>query len=440
MNIKTLHVQNFKNFEDKTFEFGEGFNLIIGDNGTGKTAVLELISYFLNNFINIIGNEVDKNQNLRDFVRILGINQGETFTLEEQLPANLSTEFTINELLTNTSQSFDSQNNNSEYQNYNNRAKFVQIVQNLASEVRVGQEVIIPIISYYGTGRLWSQEQDLNREPEQVTPFEELILLPGSRFDGYKNALKIAINKQWLGWLAREELVSLQRREPRKVYTAVKNAIQSCLDGCEQMYFDFARFELIVQIRGKVLPFKLLSDGQRSMLAMVADIAYRMAQLNPHLLEKVTLETPGVVLIDELDLHLHPKWQRTIVDNLRKTFPKVQFIATSHSPFIIQSLRPGELIDLNDVAGAAQFQNQSIEDIVEKVQGVELPQHSERLQKMYKAAKDYFTVLEQAKNTDSAELERLKTELDRLSMPFSDDVAYHAFLEMERLAALKELA
>jgi hypothetical protein len=118
----------------------------------------------------------------------------------------------------------------------------------------------------------------------------------------------------------------------------------------------------------------------------------------------------------------------------------VQFIATSHSPFIIQSLRPGELIDLNDVAGAAQFQNQSIEDIVEKVQGVELPQHSERLQKMYKAAKDYFTVLEQAKNTDSAELERLKTELDRLSMPFSDDVAYHAFLEMERLAALKELA
>ncbi len=227
MNIKTLRVQNFKNFEDKTFEFTEGFNLIIGDNGTGKTAVLELISYFLNNFINVIGNEVDKNQNLRDFVRILGINHGETFTLEEQIPANLSAEFTINESLTNTSQSFDSQHNNSEYQNYNNQAKFVQIVQNLASEVRVGKEVIIPIISYYGTGRLWSQEQDLNREPEQITPFEELISLPGSRFDGYKNALKIAINKQWLGWLAREELVSLQRREPRKVYTAVKNAIQS---------------------------------------------------------------------------------------------------------------------------------------------------------------------------------------------------------------------
>ncbi len=215
--------------------------------------------------------------------------------------------------------------------------------------------------------------------------------------------------------------------------------IQSCLDGCEHMYFDFARFELIVQIRGKVLPFKLLSDGQRSMLAMVADIAYRMAQLNPHLLENVTLETPGVVLIDELNLHLHPKWQRTIVDNLRKTFPKVQFIATSHSPFIIQSLRPGELIDLNEVEGAAQFQNQSIEDIVEKVQGVELPQHSERLQKMYEAAKNYYSVLEQAENADSAKLEELKTKLDELSMPFSDDVAYHAFLEFKR-AASKELA
>jgi predicted ATP-binding protein involved in virulence len=230
------------------------------------------------------------------------------------------------------------------------------------------------------------------------------------------------------------ELISLQEGKPIRVLEAVKTAVQKCLPDCDQFYFDINRGLLLARIHGKLLFFRNLSDGQRSMLAMVADIAYRMAQLNPHLLENVTLETPGVVLIDELDLHLHPKWQRTIVDNLRKTFPKVQFIATSHSPFIIQSLRPGELIDLNENPGANEYQDKSIEDIVEQVQGVELPQHSKRLQDMYDAAKKYYTLLEQSKDADSAELEELKNKLDELSMPFSDDVAYHAFLEFKRAA------
>ena len=71
---------------------------------------------------------------------------------------------------------------------------------------------------------------------------------------------------------------------------------------------------------------------------------------------------------------------------------------------------------------------------------MELPQLSERKQQMLEAAKAYYTVLGQAKSAKGAKLEALKTELDRLSAPFSDDMAYHAFLEMERLAALKERA
>lgn len=80
------------------------------------------------------------------------------------------------------------------------------------------------------------------------------------------------------------------------------------------------------------MPVGMLSDGHRSTLGMVADIAYRMALLNPALGGRVVNETPGVVLIDEVNLHLHPLWQARILGDLRDIFPRVQFIVTTHAP------------------------------------------------------------------------------------------------------------
>ena len=84
------------------------------------------------------------------------------------------------------------------------------------------------------------------------------------------------------------------------------------------------------------------------MLSMVADIAYRMALLNPQLLDKVTEKTSGVVLIDEIDLHLHPAWQRHIVGALKKIFPKVQFIVSTHAPSVISSVPQDEIVILEN--------------------------------------------------------------------------------------------
>jgi len=84
---------------------------------------------------------------------------------------------------------------------------------------------------------------------------------------------------------------------------------------------------------------------------------------------------------------------------------------------------------------ANEFSNRSIEDIIESVMGLNMPQRGQRYQNMYDAAKRYYQVLQQAKEASEQEKERLKNELDQLSAPFSDNVAYHAFLEMERLAA-----
>ena len=90
-----------------------------------------------------------------------------------------------------------------------------------------------------------------------------------------------------------------------------------------------------------------MSDGERGVLSMVLDIAKRITQANP-VLENPLSEGKGIILIDELDLHLHPKWQRTVVGNLCRTFPLCQVIATTHSPQIIPSLEPERIQLIND--------------------------------------------------------------------------------------------
>lgn len=93
---------------------------------------------------------------------------------------------------------------------------------------------------------------------------------------------------------------------------------------------------------------KPLSDGYRNIIKIVTDIAVKMCILNPYLGKDTLKETPGVVIIDKLDLSLHPTWQKQIVRILKELFPKIQFICATHSPFIIQSLEHGELIALDE--------------------------------------------------------------------------------------------
>jgi predicted ATP-binding protein involved in virulence len=96
-----------------------------------------------------------------------------------------------------------------------------------------------------------------------------------------------------------------------------------------------------------------LSDGQRNMIAMVGDIAYRCVRLNPQLSARAPLETEGIVLIDEVDLHLHPQWQQVVVTGLQDAFPKIQFVVTTHSPQVLTSIRKENIRTLGRNADGA---------------------------------------------------------------------------------------
>jgi len=303
------------------------------------------------------------------------------------------------------------------------------------------ETVSLPLLLYYGAGRLWDIHRRVATEK------------PGSQLDAYRYCLDPkSDHKAFEKWFKKLSYTELQKRQTLPALEAVKKAVLSCIPDATEFYHDTDLDQIVIKLKQEgLVPFNNLSDGYRNIVAMVADIAHRAARLNPHFETEAAQKTKGIVLIDEIDLHLHPKWQRRVVRDLQNAFPAMQFIATTHSPFILQSLEPGEVIDLNhdalpeaianvppDVAApgpADQYSNRSIEDIVEDVMGVEVPSRSERYQAMYQAAKEYYQLLQSAKEMPQEQIEPLKRKLDELSAPFSDNIAYHAFLEMERMAA-----
>ena len=423
MKIRQLELQNFRCFDHKIFELSDQFNVFIGDNATGKTAILDALAVGLGSFFLGI-DKIDSLNIHKDQIRRILRKEGETPTLEPILPVVVSCQgcLDVTEISWTREIKTDSGTTTRE-----GAKKILQYARELQQKVRVQEQhrekIVLPVISYYSTGRLWVQHREIKNTKG-----------PDTRFIGYKNCLTKSYEmKKIAQWLNTWELASLQEGKTLGTLLCVKEAIKNCMEDWQDVKYDVRLNKLIATAQdGRTLPFNMLSDGVKNMIGIVADIAYRCVTLNPQFNGEAARLTPGVVLIDEIDLHLHPKWQRRVVEDLKRTFPKIQFFATTHSPFIIQSLKANELINLDNRDG--EYVKKSIEDIVENVQGVELPQQSERWKNMMEAAQEYYQVLEQAENVSEEEIERLKYRLDELSMPYSDDPAYQAFLKMERLA------
>jgi len=209
--------------------------------------------------------------------------------------------------------------------------------------------------------------------------------------------------------------------------TAFKQVLANFLAGFSEVVIEERPLRLTVKKLEARLSLQQLSDGERAFIAVLGDLVRRLSLANPELANP--LEGHGVVLIDELELHLHPRWQREVVEKLRTSFPNIQFIATTHSPFVIQSLRPGELITL-DPEEFGEYANRSVEDIAEHVMGVEVPQKSERYLDMMNAAEEYYRLLREAPE----EAQQAEERLAELAVRFSDDPAYQALLRLERAA------
>ncbi len=433
MKIENITLENFRKYEAASFQFHAKFTLLIGNNGTGKTTVLDAIAILMNTYF--LGSKIPtgggtiKDQD----ARFVFTKKEEQIFKEQRDNVSLEASGRMGEHFIKWRR---------EIGDRGAKAKnFAQLGAQGRDQIKEQKTPELPLLLYYGAGRLWSLHDDVETNK------------PSSQLDAYRYCLDPKSDqKAFEKWFKQLAFVELQKRTTIPAVTAVRQAVKDCIPGAQDFYHDTEYDQLIIQLEKEgITPFNSLSDGYRNMVAMVADIAHRASRLNPHHGTEAARKTTGVVLIDEIDLHLHPKWQRRVVGDLQRAFPNLQFIATTHSPFILQSMQPGQVIDLDRVSSStgdlhapegvaapgpgSDFSNRAIEDIVESVMGIPLPQRSERHQKMYKAAQAYYSALRQAEQASGPELDALKTRLDELSAPFSDDVAYHAFLEMERLAA-----
>lgn len=250
-------------------------------------------------------------------------------------------------------------------------------------------------------------------------------------------------------WFEREAIAFAEHRGRWRLgYQAIKRAILGCLPGADDLWFDGDRREIVLSINSEAQPFSNLSAGQRMMVALIGDIAIKAVSQNAHLvtadhldegdgaLPEVLLRTPGLVLIDEIDVHLHPKWQRQVVRNLKETFPGIQFVGTSHSPFIIQSLEPGELRTL-DPSGPplVEYANRSVEDIAEEIQNVPVPQQSLKAQEIAAATDRYVTALRGTSGEEETEeLKEARGAYRVAAKRYSANPGLDAILELETLA------
>lgn len=424
MRIENLRLTNFMCYAEHEVKLSRQFNLIVGDNGKGKTTLLNAASVALGAAMLSFPEPANARSINREEVHRKFYTKGQTTTAEPQFPCVVECSGEFNGFYGSWARELKSEDSRTTRQN---AKELRHVAKVLHGKVQENQDDLLPVISSYGTGRLWVQLSQTNVR----------TLKPDTRFQGYLDCLNPASNeKRLVEWFKTNELSALQKKTPIDVLEACRRAVCACVPGSSNVYFDVSLDQLVLEIDGDSVPFSYLSDGYRNMLAVAADIAVRCATLNPQLRAEAATSTPGVVLIDEIDLHLHPKWQRSVIGNLMQAFPLVQFIATTHSPFVIQSLptqKGVQLINLDDEANR-DFHDKSVEDIAEWIQGVDLPQRSRRYIDMMEKARVYLTMLKDDSSVSEEEKQRTRQELNQLIQPYGDSPAYHAFLKMQELA------
>jgi predicted ATP-binding protein involved in virulence len=410
MKLKKLSITNFRCFESLSIDLDEQLTVLVARNGQGKSSVLDAIRIGLWPFVS--GFDLARNpasdpaNNIGiDDVRILKMRNGQT---ARQLPCEvtLDGEFDIKLLKQAFGKGFVDECNiqGFEWTRYRDseargtRTKdrdYSVLTKHLASKaqelVRMpnSPDITLPILGYYGTGRLWSQKRLTEAKTAKGKHNADFYM----RLFAYRDCLDPASSYKhfadWFTWISQsykenkdEQSEKGSLSEMGSVWKDTLQVVQEAIDGLLQ---DTGWHSLKYSVRHEkslvldhdqhgTLKVELLSDGIRGVLAMVGDIAYRCIKLNPHLGLNAAKESRGVIMIDEVEMHLHPAWQQTILGNLINAFPKIQFIVTTHSPQVISTVPSKQVRILDEgqcYAAEAGTQGAESSRILKRIFGVD---------------------------------------------------------------------
>lgn len=336
MKLTSAKIKNFKGIEEWNIIFEPGFNLIKGVNGRGKTSVLEAIAVGLGGFVAGLDGVATRHFSREEIRQVYTTVGDGSYGKKIVVPTEVYLEADVDGV------SYDWVRGRKDIKTSRSTIQPRDICQK-ASLMANEENKELPVLAYLGAGRVWSQRR------ERV---ENIFRKQYFRTVGYTDALHDASNiKLLLNWCVKMEQVAWQKEKKIAEYEAVKKAVSDFMQYMEpgdvcRVFYDKQQEELMYERGQKVLPVMSLSAGYQSLVWMVFDIAYRMAVLNPFMKDDIA-KASGIVLIDEIDMHLHPKWQWNIINALRNVFPNVQFIAATHSPILFASAKDVWLIDVD---------------------------------------------------------------------------------------------
>jgi predicted ATP-binding protein involved in virulence len=334
MQLKSLQLNQVRGFEQGKLEFNPGMNLIVGINGAGKSTVLDVLC--------ILGSQIlpkltqSRSQRLNFQTEDIMYERG---ALTAQLMFEIAqANFTYlahkprEMVLINKENEGEVRNQTTELTARYDLDPSSPSILNMIKEQ--SQQ---PLMVYYSPIRSILDEG----KPKQEKAGGKYSL-------AYTDALiphRLNLNEFALWWLAQDEL-SKEKPELSRLIDQLRNVVTRFLVTCTDIHpIKDPVPTIILHKNGFTLDMRQLSDGERSLLSLVLDLARRLAIANPDLVDPLK-EGQAVILIDELDIHLHPGWQRDVVQKLTNTFPKCQFIATTHSPQIVGEVTPDNIIIL----------------------------------------------------------------------------------------------
>ena len=442
MKLKSVEIENYRAIEKLKLSLDPSLTVLHGENGYGKTSVLSAIVVGLGAILEFFSRRLDIDfcsEDLREGaedprVSITamdgtswerqGVRKDEDQEEEEGL----------------------SQPNNQEEEGL---SQLNNLLEELDNSIMEGQPADLPIVAFYGTDRTTLDMPISPRNSRRRNP----------RYGALKEALAARSDfEDFFSWFHLKENEELREQRERRDFgyqirevSVVRQAISSMLPEVfdprtelkvsdPRTKLDSLRFVVSRKSeQGQVEKLSLdqLSGGYRIVLALAADLARRMVQGNPHLDDP--LESEAVVLIDEVELHLHPAWQQRILGDLQRTFPNAQFIVSTHSPQVLTTVEPQRIVELaregdRIVAGAPAVSTYGAEagDVLTVVMGVnERPKN-----KFTEGLARYMDLVGDDKG-ESKEALALRRKLEKLS---PDDPALDsADIEIRRNKLLKEM-
>jgi len=408
MKIKSIKLINYRGAVSLNIDFHRQLNVFIGVNGAGKSTILDSLAIMLSWLVNRLKNTNASGRQISE----TEINNGQwTAIIEITGVTEDSQEITWKIVKTRTG-----------YIHAGERSNFSQLneyTQQIQRQITDHQgEINLPLFVYYSVNRA---VLDIPLKIKTKHQFDSL--------SAYENALTSGSDfRTFFEWFREREDLENENRKyqydlikpegfcfPDPQLEAVRETIKRFLPDFTNLSVRRNPLRMEVTKKNKIVTVNQLSDGEKCLIAMLGDLARRMAIANPQNPDPLTGN--GLIIIDEIDLHLHPQWQRFVVPKLLEVFPNCQFFISTHSPNIITHVQPESLHFMEQTEMGIKFHpvqesyGKNVDRILEDLMGLE----TTRPQEIAEALKDIY---EQISHN---QLEAAKNKINDLRAKIQDD-------------------